>query len=228
MDKAARGQTGVLDHQGPIGDHSSPLDEDSMQAAARLLREEADAELEEADEDMRPDNNGITPEEVHDSEVLLQRVASDVSVPQRNCSQASSRHLLQEEQRLDSVAELGHLCGRRQARQRSEGAAIRKDAQGAVGDRQCIGQGGGEAARLTEPTYDKAGSIHRRPCDQERWLGYAFRVAGARQHGFAATCQRQLGEDEVHHGLGGCYQATRGRHKVERKFLVSQTDREWG
>ncbi len=58
------------------------------------------------------------------------------------------------------MAELGHLRGRGQAGQRSKGAAVWQDPQGAVGDSQRIGQGGGEIAEMAEPPDDQARGIH--------------------------------------------------------------------
>ncbi len=76
------------------------------------------------------------------------------------------------------MAKLGHLRGRRQARQGPEGAFVRQDSQGAVGDSQCARKGSGEAARMAKPSHDKAKGIHRQFGDQEGWMGHPLRVVG--------------------------------------------------
>ena len=67
---------------------------------------------------------------------------------------------------------------------------------------------------MEEPSIDQGRSFHAESDDKKGRLGYVVRMASIGQHGLAATCQRQLGEDEVHHGLANTRAFVNLRNKL--------------
>lgn len=69
---------------------------------------------------------------------------------------------------MDSMAQLGYLCGRRASGQEPEGAAIRQDTQGAARDSEGFAEASGRAGGVEEPPYDRDRGLHGQRVDRQR------------------------------------------------------------